>query len=242
MIPHRQLKLINECAAASLKAYSSDIDSPWLFISDSWTDAQAFVYSNSDGNIVITGQGTTSLRDWSLDFQIWRTKVDFLNNTKVHAGFLRQYNAVRDRIHIEVKRLLDNSTPSCRIICTGHSLFGAIASIAAVDCSLLYDVPVDCITFGSPRVGSRAFVKLFNTSVDTSFRCVHLKDPVTFSPLPVRFKHVRGGVRIDNNTIDKNKLSLYNCLGCRVTDHDMNVYAACILHIFQNSVALKVKM
>ena len=240
MIPYRHIKLIKECAVASQRAYSNDDDFPWLFIEDTFTDAQAYVYKNSDGNIVITGQGTTSIRDWSLDFQIWRTSVDFLKNTKVHAGFLRQYLAVRDRIHTEVKRLLKDS-PMCRIICTGHSLFGAIASIAAVDCSLLFDVPVDCITFGSPRVGSRRFVKLFNSSVDTSYRCVYKKDPVTFSPLPLRFKHVRGGLHIQNKQISKNKISIYNCFGCNISDHNMDSYTSQIMGVLQEYAVNNIK-
>ena len=225
-IPKRHFKLIQECAVYSNDAYKQSIKG--TYIEDEATDAQSWVVFDSTYNdIIITGQGTTSLRDWSLDFQIWRTTVKYLGNTQVHAGFVKQYEAIRSRIHQRVKTLLAEHANS-RIVCTGHSLFGAIATIAALDCALQYDVPIHCVTFGSPRVGGKHFAKLFNRSIDISYRCVQRKDPVTFTPLPLRFKHVRGGVKFDK-TVDS--VNLYNCFGCRIADHNMKDYEAFALSV-----------
>ena len=217
----RHATLIDLCAGYAKRAYDKEIEGE--FIEDSATDAQAFVSFN-DGDIIISGQGTTTMRDWSIDFQIWRTRVDYLDNVHIHAGFMKQYNAIRERIHTVIRANIEQCK---RILCTGHSLFGALATIAALDCALMYDVSVHCITFGSPRVGGKDFAKLFNSSVDISYRCVQHKDPITFTPAPIRFRHVRGGLKFGVSDEHVNEPSLYNCIGCRIKHHSMITYASC---------------
>lgn len=69
----------------------------------------------------------------------------------VHNGFQEETNKVWDEIQFLLK-YSDNK----RFYITGHSLGGAMATVAA---SRLLD-KVDCLyTYGSPRVGSRKFVK-----------------------------------------------------------------------------------
>ena len=41
---------------------------------------------------------------------------------------------------------------------------------------------IRCITFGSPRVGNKAFKRAFQTLVGTSLRLVHGGDPVPVLP------------------------------------------------------------
>lgn len=222
MIPKRHCNLIESCAKYSNDAYSKTVDGK--FIEAKETDTQAFV-SFKNGDLIISGQGTTSMKDWSIDFQIWRTKVEYLQNTQVHSGFVKAYNSIRLEIHMEIaKYQIDNEIK--RIICTGHSLFGAIATICALDCAIQYDIPVFCITFGSPRVGSKQFVKVFNNYVEVSYRCVRHKDPISFTPLPIRFKHVKGGIHFGKSVtnVGSESLSIYNCCGCRVSHHSMDDY------------------
>ena len=244
MILQRHRELIHKCAILSKEAYS-DFSSKELAeivkIDEPSTDTQAYIFR--DGNtIYVTGQGTTTIRDWSIDFQIWRTSTKYLDNTRVHAGFVKAYDSVRERVLSEVQKLV---TLDCsHIICTGHSLFGAIATIASVDIALKYDIPVSCVTFGSPRVGSKAFTKLFSSVIATSFRCVYKKDPVTFTPLPIRFKHVHGKVLFSNNASTFEAAdATCGCIGCRVKHHNMESYelsAAPLTYRFQ-ALALRHK-
>jgi predicted lipase len=219
-LPKRHKDLIELCAKYSNDAYCKAIDGK--FIENKETDTQAFVSFRYDKSIIITGQGTMSLRDWSIDFQIWKSKATFLGDTQVHSGFLKAYNSIKIEIHNEITKYMINNKEIPRIICTGHSLFGAIATICALDCALQYDIPIHCVTFGSPRVGGKQFVKLFNNLVDVSYRCIRHKDPITYTPLPIRFKHVRGGIHFGNDC--KNVGELYNCIGCRVKHHSMEDY------------------
>lgn len=215
MLCRRHNDLAKMCAVFSEQAYRCDIKDG-TFIEDKQTDCQAFVTRMSN-DVIVTGQGTTTLKDWAVDLQVWRTHVSYLNNTKVHAGFVKAYDAIREAVHVEIKKHIENGCT--RIICTGHSLFGAIATIAALDCAFIYDLPVCCVTFGSPRVGSKGFAKCFNNNVDVSIRFVRNKDPITFTPLPLRFRHVRGSTALKDTT---------TCFGCGVDDHSMLGYRKCV--------------
>ena len=233
MAKYCDTELIELCAEYAYNAYTKDIDG--VFIENKETDCQSFVSAKGD-DIIISGQGTTTFTDWYHDFQIWRTKVDYLDNILVHSGFIKQYDSVRTRIHLEIVKLMQEKEYK-RIICTGHSLFGAIATIAALDCAIEYDIPVSCVTFGSPRVGSRKFSKLFSKLVTTSFRCVRHKDPITFSPLPGRFKHVRGGIHFGKELTFN--VPLYNLWGCKVSHHNMDDYLEFIKDINEKKVKEK---
>ena len=47
------------------------------------------------------------------------------------------------------------------IYVTGHSLGGAIATVAALDIRHTYDAPMKVYTFGQPRVGNALYAKYF---------------------------------------------------------------------------------
>ena len=223
MLPQHHKELISLCSEYSKNAYKKTVKGK--FIENKDTDTQAFV-SFENNNIIISGQGTTTLQDWSIDFQIWRNKCECTRDTKVHAGFLKAYESIRLHVHLEISKLKIENESIKSIICTGHSLFGAIATLCALDCAFQYDLPVNCITFGSPRVGSKAFADIFNSCVDVSYRCVRRKDPVAFTPLPLRFTHVRGGLKFDKDVkkLELGALTMFKCFGCKVDDHSMSKY------------------
>ena len=96
-------------------------------------------------------------------------------STRVHSGFLAAYNAVSSLI---VNTVLEQSRlhPTYSIVITGHSLGGALASLAGV--VLKASLPsrdLKVYTFGQPRTGDSAFVRLVEgvVGVDNLFRAVH---------------------------------------------------------------------
>jgi hypothetical protein len=213
-------KMIEQCAKLSKDAYTHDEDIE--HIEDKYTDCMIYFKREND-ILYIYGPGSISLRDWSLDFQIWRVTVSYFDNAYVHAGFMRIYNAIRSRVQSKVKEYIDNGIT--KIVCTGHSLFGAIASITALDVAhnMEHELPVSCVTFGSPRVGNSRFTSVYNNCIFESFRCVYKKDPVTFTPLPLRFKHVRGLIHHNGEIMDR-KFYKFNFCGCEISDHSMKTY------------------
>ena len=96
--------LIELCAEYANNAYSKNIEG--VFIENEDTDCQSFVSSKGD-DIIISGQGTTTITDWYHDFQVWRTQVDYLENVLIHSGFMKQYESVRTRIHLEIMKLIE---------------------------------------------------------------------------------------------------------------------------------------
>jgi hypothetical protein len=221
VLMNRSRKLIKQCGILSELAYQKH-DNP-DFIEDKYTDCMLY-FKVVDTTLYLYGPGSISLRDWTLDFQIWRLRVDYFDNSLVHAGFMRIYNTIRTRVHAKITEII-NSQDIKKVVCTGHSLFGAIATIIAADVARMdiIEVPVSCVTFGSPRVGNSKFASFFNNSVFESFRCVYQKDPVTFTPLPVRFKHVRGLIHHNGAALDTTFYK-FNFCGCSISDHSMKTY------------------
>jgi predicted lipase len=92
-----------------------------------------------------------------------------------------------------------------KVLVTGHSLGAAMATLAAVDLANAgYDT--DLITFGSPRVGNKAFSEYVNNTVNgVNLRVTHGNDIVTvFPPQLTGYHHVGREVHyIDPSTMYK---------------------------------------
>lgn len=117
-----------------------------------------------------------------------------LNGTKVHAGFKAEVSKLWDDILIELKKLPLFSN----LTITGHSLGAAMATIAAsripTDMKLVIK---ELITFGSPRVGTKEFVRSLAVS---HFRVINCCDAVTRVPLYIMgFRHHGTIVYLDYN-------------------------------------------
>jgi hypothetical protein len=220
-------ELLQDCSTFAFESYTKIIQKQGLFINkfnEESTDTLVYIIQKSN-TLFITGPGSQSAKDWALDFQIWRTRVDYFNNSLVHAGFMKIYESIKNQLHENISAILILNPKIKNIVCTGHSLFGAVSTIIACDCANRYDSKhISCITFGSPRVGNAKFANFFNKNVDTSFRCVFAKDPITFSPLPLRFKHVRGSVYCDEKSAKLKDVAKWNFCGCKIAHHNMESY------------------
>ena len=65
-----------------------------------------------------------------------------------------------------------------QILVTGHSLGGALATLAAYDISRAMEwvskpTKVICYTFGAPRVGNHAFAHTYNKMVSETWNIVN---------------------------------------------------------------------
>ena len=94
------------------------------------------------------------------DVKVWRKPAR--EKGLVHFGFAQALDKVYDKIIDQIDRL---DTTGLKIICTGHSLGAALATIFAsrYDAKYLY-------TFGSPRVGNKDFVKEMNNDKIIHYR------------------------------------------------------------------------
>ena len=93
----------------------------------------------------------------------------------VHTGFYRAWtdNGFRDRFMARVMELA-GSCAAPRIFLCGHSLGGALASLAAMELAAAYpDSKVTVYTYGAPRVGNPQFAAEYNDRVPDSWAIIN---------------------------------------------------------------------
>lgn len=112
------------------------------------------------------------------------------SGTRVHMGFNRTWSSLRTQID---QRLTGSLLSGATVHCVGHSLGGALATLAG-DYLQGKGAQVKVYTFGSPRVGMSDFSSSFTRRVTPAniFRVYHPADPVAMVPL-FPFLHVPYG-------------------------------------------------
>jgi len=114
--------------------------------------------------------------DVQADIRAYKTSV---SEGKVHAGFLEAYKEVANEIETS---LIDSNQDKWPLYITGHSLGGALATVATREletAEAIGDQIAACYTFGSPRVGNRKYEDTIKVPV---YRVVHSTDIVTLVP------------------------------------------------------------
>jgi len=182
---------------------------------EDYNDGQCyFSMYNSDG--LLGFRGTENFRDWLSDFNVVRVRMEtkglpLATSPLVHFGFIRQYRTLDTQINKMVRKMIEEKNMQTVHVC-GHSLGGALASIAAIQ--LHHEFPnlsIHCYTFGSPRPGDKTFAACFDRSVQSSYRFLNSRDPVTATPTTWRFQHVSGGRWIyPDGMDDENRMTHWN--------------------------------
>lgn len=139
-------------------------------------DTQGFI-THSDEIVLISIRGTQETQDFFTDAKAIQVQMEqYPDGVRGHIGFYKSFKAIKGFIEKYLNRFyLDQ-----KVIVVGHSLGGAIATLAAdwikktqnIDNVILY-------TFGSPRVGNTEFVK---QSTLTHYRMVAENDPIPSVP------------------------------------------------------------
>jgi predicted lipase len=140
-------------------------------------------------------------------------------NLKVHANFLSQFTGLKFGMMDIINDHKEDINEITDIIFIGHSLGGALATLAAACCKSHYpNYIVSCVTFGSPRVGNLQFSKYFNDVLDLSKRIVYGDDILTKIPYYL-YKHVDDKIEIGEH--DKSIIKRH--LGT-LTDNSIDKY------------------
>ena len=158
-------------------------------------EAFGYVIENKD-RIVLVFKGTSlNLFDLSVDLDIFQVKYPFVKDAgKTHKGFTYLYSLLREK----VLDTLENCFSAKALYITGHSLGGALATIAALDIAVNTSFKNPHIyTSGSPRVGNKTFADKFDAVINDSIRTVNIKDYITIEPQTspfkgIFYKHVKG--------------------------------------------------
>lgn len=200
-IEHRDL--LETALSVAEKAYGVDAENG-DYVNDPKTGTLAGVTVRG-GDTYVFFSGTSSKTDMvrvNADFHMedlpeaW-TSDCIQTSPKVHRGFLKAYQTVRSKVWGKILENVLRIGGSGRIVCCGHSLGGALATIACFDLSCRLD-PEDasklcCVTFGSPQVGDGLFVEAFDQRIPLSLRLATTYDPVP-KALSAQLPHVKGYV------------------------------------------------
>jgi hypothetical protein len=140
--------------------------------------------------IIVSFRGSLSLLNWISNLRVWQETVPWGQAGSVHSGFLSVYKKMASVVQ---SGLLEQQLlhPHYSVLFTGHSLGGALASLAAVDQAVNTTRRVSLITFGQPRVGNLEWSQFVNTTLSgTLQRWVNKADLVPHLPLySLRFVH-----------------------------------------------------
>lgn len=201
-LPHHNESVFQKC-----------LQEPILY--SSTCDCQVYVCQYDD-YLSICFRGTESIQDILTDINIFQA-IMVLPSTpiwecpNVHNGFYQQFYSVLQPIQDNIRNYISipENTEKNKIVFSGHSLGGALATIAALYFSIKYpNLEISCLTFGSPRVGNSKFVQLFDSKVKHSFRYVNDNDPVPCIPTSWRYQHVKGLMWLNQDKI-QNEISVW---------------------------------
>lgn len=152
---------------------------------------------------VLAFRGSGSAVDWVSDFIAQQTTYRPVKNAgQTHKGFTDIYMSARNQIHDLVKQLPTDKP----LFITGHSLGGALATLASIDIASnsAFTAPI-VYTYGAPRVGDPKFIRTYNALIDTHWRfqnefdiVPHLPTLIYQSPKTKQtyyYMHVKGEVK-----------------------------------------------
>ncbi len=184
---------------AALTGRSEDnvIRHNFRYFNNKGRDTQAYMF-RTDEYMVLAFRGSQEPQDWMTNFTtqlrsftINKEGVPALSSYegRVHTGFFLAWAIIESSVLAQIQRwrqTLDREgKPLPPLYITGHSLGGALATIATAG---LADNGVEVAgvyTFGQPRVGDRTFVKQLAASADGKvFRFVNNNDIVPHVPPP----------------------------------------------------------
>lgn len=223
---------VGDVAADKLFAPATFVESPAKDAASGvkGTDTQAWVgYSTELRAVVVAFRGTESLIDVLVDANIIPHGFDpayplpaasraaspdprppVPDGHWVHSGFFNAYASVR----AAVWRVVDECMAAggggdWHVYVTGHSLGGALATLAAYDASATTFTSgrvagLTMYNFGSPRVGNGVFADAYDARVPDTWRVVNADDVVARVPRAVGYRHVGHtvGIRPDG-TFDR---------------------------------------
>jgi pimeloyl-ACP methyl ester carboxylesterase len=147
------------------------------------TDTQ-FLVEEAYSKLYIAFRGSSSLKDWITNVRLIKAIIPFENTNpkiRVHLGFVCAYHSVRP---VFLKYAALKAIP---IVITGHSLGGAIATLAACDLQYQTGICPNLITFGAPKIGNEAWAVSVSKRIKEQYRFVNKFDPVP--TLPPIFHH-----------------------------------------------------
>jgi hypothetical protein len=154
--------------------------------------------------IVMSFKGTKSFRNWlsNLQFKLTDLPVTDGKEIQVHSGFNEAVDAIYPQVRLAVLNAV-RKYPSYKLVSTGHSLGGAMATLLAFKVAqegIIRWENIKIITFGQPRVGNKAFADYLNSKPLSIARVTTKGDLVSTSPgFQSGYYHSQYNIHMDIN-------------------------------------------
>lgn len=141
-----------------------------------------FALTSPTDNIIVF-RGTMNPKEWIANFQARQSDYPRSRQIqgRVHTGFLRLYQQLAG----QVRQVADQLNPNLPCYVAGHSLGGALATLAVADLVTNYANLANQLylyTYASPRVGNEAFATSMRDAVPNSYRVLNFSDVVPMVP------------------------------------------------------------
>lgn len=153
-----------------------------------------------EGDLFLIFRGTTTENnkaDFVTDARLGITRSK--TGSPVHIGFNHAFNSMLP----ELQEFIAQNQITGRVHCIGHSLGGAVATLAAEWVACNTSRPVTLYTFGQPRVGMLLFAMFCTSRIGKHniHRVFHTTDPVPMVPVfPYTHSPITGyGCRVITN-------------------------------------------
>ena len=164
----------------------------WSFTSPQFLaqERTELAIASHDDHRMVVFRGTKGAGDWLGNFEIGLVSRPYGD---VHGGFVRAYEDVH-------KNVIQGLHGADHVWLAGHSLGGALASIAAASLKSEGIDIAGIYTFGQPMTGASSFKATIDSGLPTSFfRFVNHKDIVTRIPPGSAWRHVGRLVHFASN-------------------------------------------
>jgi hypothetical protein len=138
--------------------------------------------------IVLAVRGSNNILNWLTNIRFGFKSCDLVAGCQAHDGFVDAWNEIYPQAKSAVGSALA-ANPGYRLIISGHSLGGAVATLGAA--YLRRDgFANDVYTYGSPRVGNAAFTNFVTAQAGAEYRVTHGQDPVPrLPPIVFNYRH-----------------------------------------------------
>ncbi|KXN65851.1 alpha/beta-hydrolase, partial [Conidiobolus coronatus NRRL 28638] len=160
-------------------------------------------YEPTTKEIIISHRGTMNIRNWLRDFSYGKVKMpNAPEGVLIHEGFAGVYKSNADAVNAYLMSMLDDPKfKGYKVVFTGHSLGGAVATLNAIEMAAKVKAKgfqVELYSYHAPRVGNQAFVDYAVKQDITIGRYTNRGDLVSHGfPRQYDYVHVPGEFHTD---------------------------------------------